>query len=695
MSTTKITWAWGTNTVVTFDPATDVLDFGWFQADQFTISEVAGQVVIAIPSNHQTYTLQNTSLQDLHLSNITGKDQSAISKWTAALNNASPPITPPSDPPADTPPPVITPPVTPPTSDAGAWSATAVYTEGMTVVVDGVTYQANWWVQGVDPVERNGVAGSGEPWTIIAGGSSDPTAWSATKVYTAGMQTIVDGVIYEAKWWTKGDDPQFNNTIGRPWSVVGPADPADAVPTVPTGLTATDASSDAVMLAWNASTVPGGAAVTGYAIFLNGQQIGTTAGTSYTVANLTADTIYQFSVTAFDAAGSSAQASPISVHTLALTNPDDPGSGGSGGGSTAEREFSPYIDMAIPADADLMAISRASGIENFTLAFMLSSDQGIGWQGVGSITDDGLANGSTILAQVQAVQAAGGNITISFGGAAGQEAALTATSAAALQAEYQSVIDRYHVDSLDFDIEGWAVTDQRSIDLRNQALVGLQQANPDVTISFTLPVLPTGLVDSGLNLLRSAMQAGVRVDVVNIMTMDYGTAVDNNGQMGLNAIYAIQATEAQLAQLGMSSTKIGVTPMIGVNDIVSEVFTLADAQMLEDYAETDPNVVRLSMWSVARDNGDGAGAAYASPFNSGISQDPYDFAEIFGEFDLVAATDTAAALPSGSDASAASVALLGQYAAGSFASPMGDVAGAVQTSASEGPEQTLVPPQTA
>jgi hypothetical protein len=115
---------------------------------------------------------------------------------------------------------------------------------------------------------------------------------------------------------------------------------------------------------------------------------------------------------------------------------------------------------------------------------------------------------------------------------------------------------------------------------------------------------------------------------------------------------------------------------------------------LEDYAETDPNVVRLSMWSVARDNGDGAGASYASPFNSGIAQELYDFAEIFGELDLVGASTTAA-LPSGSGASTASVASLGQYAAGSFASPMSETTGTVQTSALGGSEQTLVPPQPA
>ena len=43
--------------------------------------------------------------------------------------------------------------------------------------------------------------------------------------------------------------------------------------------------------------------------------------------------------------------------------------------------------------------------------------------------------------------------------------------------------------------------------------------------------------------------------------------------------------------------------MIGVNDIASEVFTLANAQALVDYAKTDPHVAELSMWSVARDNG--------------------------------------------------------------------------------------------
>ena len=719
MSTVNIVWNWGTNSSIDFNPATDILDFGWFAADQFTISEVNGTVVIAIPSNHQTYTLQHTTLSDLHLSNIVAKDASAIGAWQSAL--ASAPLSPP-------PSPAPAPPAVPPTSGATTWSASSIYTAGMTVTENGVTYNANWWTQGADPAHNNGGLGTGQPWTIVstanpspavptvptglaaaatsssattlswnassvpgggaivtgyaifengqqiatlaattytasnlaadtsytfavaaldAAGSSvesspisvhtaalvappdNSTTWSASSIYTAGMTATENGVTYKANWWTQGADPAHNNGgagTGEPWTLVAASNAPPAVPTVPTALAATGTSSVATTLSWTASSVPGGGTVTGYAIFENEHQIATTTATSFTVVNLAGDTTYAFAVAALDVAGSSAESAPISVHTAPAAPPSPP-SGGS-----LSREFTPYIDMAMPQDANLSAIAAASGIHNFTLAFVLSSPSGIGWQGAGTISDDTLANGTTILSQVQAIQAAGGDVTISFGGAAGQEAALTAMTAANLQAEYQSVIDRYHVHSLDFDIEGAAVADQRSLTLRDQALVGLKAANPGLNVSFTLPVLPTGLTADGLNVLASAKHDGLNVDLVNIMTMDYGASVDNGGQMGVDAINATIATEKQIASLGLPS-KIGITPMIGVNDVASEVFTLADAQALVNYAQMDANVARLAMWSVARDNGNSAGAPYASPDSSGIAQQPYAFSAILHQFD--------------------------------------------------------------
>ena len=200
MTTTQINWNWGTNTNINFSAATDILDFGWFQADQFTISEVNGTVVIAIPSNQQTYTLQHTTLHDLHLSNIAARDASAISEWTTALGGST--VTAPEPPPPPVPPQPPVSPQPPVTSNgnAGPWSASSVYTAGMTVTENGITYKANWWTQGTDPADHNGA--SGAPWTAIAGAiSNGPTPWSAGNVYTAGMTAIEDGVIYQANWW--------------------------------------------------------------------------------------------------------------------------------------------------------------------------------------------------------------------------------------------------------------------------------------------------------------------------------------------------------------------------------------------------------------------------------------------------------------------------------------------------------------
>ena len=70
MPTTNIVWNWGTNTDINFNPATDILDFGWFAADQFTISEVNGTVVLhgdgVAGSGHKDFGLQGTNRVATH-----------------------------------------------------------------------------------------------------------------------------------------------------------------------------------------------------------------------------------------------------------------------------------------------------------------------------------------------------------------------------------------------------------------------------------------------------------------------------------------------------------------------------------------------------------------------------------------------------------------------------------------------------
>jgi chitodextrinase len=87
-------------------------------------------------------------------------------------------------------------------------------------------------------------------------------------------------------------------------------------PTAPTNLLATAISSSQINLSWTASTDNVG--VTGYKIYRNGSQIGTSAATSYSDSGLTASTTYSYTVSAFDAAGNnSIQSSSASATTQA------------------------------------------------------------------------------------------------------------------------------------------------------------------------------------------------------------------------------------------------------------------------------------------------------------------------------------------------------------------------------------------
>jgi hypothetical protein len=128
---------------------------------------------------------------------------------------------------------------------------------------------------------------------------------------------------------------------------------------------------------------------------------------------------------------------------------------------------------------------------------------------------------------------------------------------------YQSVINQYKVTAVDFDIEGAIITNKASVDSRNIALKILKQNNPKLRISYTLPVLPTGLDNNGYYVLTSAVKNGATIDVINLMTMDFGSGQAPNGATGMGG-YSISAATAvykQIQQAGMKST-VGICPMV-------------------------------------------------------------------------------------------------------------------------------------
>jgi len=166
------------------------------------------------------------------------------------------------------------------------------------------------------------------------------------------------------------------------------------------------------------------------------------------------------------------------------------------------------------------------------------------------------------------------------------------------------------------------------IDRLNKAVRALQDANPNLKVSYTLPVLQSGLPQEELNVLSNAKSNGVRIDYVNVMTMNYGPwGID----MGQAAIDAATNTHNQLVSMGVSA-QVGITPMIGQNNTQGEIFTLSDADQLLTYARANSYVGWLSFWSLGRDNGGCPGQTTASASCSGLSQTNYAFTNIFKAF---------------------------------------------------------------
>ncbi len=314
-------------------------------------------------------------------------------------------------------------------------------------------------------------------------------------------------------------------------------------------------------------------------------------------------------------------------------------------GSPRKRMYAPYLFILTPdnnapatgsakaisasdmaANNDMVKISQESGIKLFTLAFLVASgsDCQAAW-----FPNLPLGQENTIAGQISQLRQSGGDVILSFGGEGGLELAQVCKDVPSLRAQYQLAIDKYNVRMLDFDIESSAIKDPASIDRRNQVLANLQAANPGLLISYTLGVLPTGLVPEGIALLKNSLSHGVKIGNVNIMTMDYDTNFDPK-VMGQHAIDAAKATIQQLQTLGIDAP-LGLTPMIGVNDVSPQVFTLEDARKMLRYAKSNGRIRRIAMWSVARDRACTGTKRLASDC-SGVPQAPFAFSQIFQKF---------------------------------------------------------------
>jgi len=288
------------------------------------------------------------------------------------------------------------------------------------------------------------------------------------------------------------------------------------------------------------------------------------------------------------------------------------------------RIFAPYMYVGSGDNFKLTECDDASGQKYYTIAFIIADKQNNpAWDGRIPMDKNFYAD------QISAIRSRGGDVIVSFGGEAGTELALADKDVSSLLLKYQSIIDRYKLTWLDFDIEGDALENTDANQRRNTVLASLQSRNPDLIISYTLPVDPTGISDDAQALLTDAKAKGVKVHSANIMTMDFGPKFSKNKKMSDVSIASALKAHKQCLSID-PAIQIGLTPDIGQNDEKSEIFTESDAKVLRDWALAQPWVCSLSFWSSNRDNNK-AGKKDGDT-RSGIPQQPWDFTNIFKTF---------------------------------------------------------------
>ncbi|MGW0708665.1 chitinase [Streptomyces sp. NPDC002643] len=290
--------------------------------------------------------------------------------------------------------------------------------------------------------------------------------------------------------------------------------------------------------------------------------------------------------------------------------------------SSTTTAYAPYVSATDASDLDTAGSAAA-----YNLAFVIAEGDACtpAWNGSTAIDD------SATKSRISALTESGASVRVSFGGASGPELAEVCDSADALAEAYGAALDAAGATAADFDVEGDALKDSASVELRSEAIALLQKDRPDLSVSFTLPVMPDGLDDDSIALLDSANNASVQVSTVNIMTMNYASSYD--GDMGDYAEQSAEAAHTQLMDVfGTSDSTawgaMALTSMLGVNDVENETFTVEDASQVREFAE-GKGVAWVSMWATFRDQACGDGASDELTDCSGVDQEDGAFGEAF------------------------------------------------------------------
>ncbi|MFD9316475.1 fibronectin type III domain-containing protein [Streptomyces sp. NPDC060053] len=486
---------------------------------------------------------------------------------------------------------------------AGAVSSSDIAKCSQTVPVQpNTTYELTGWVRG--SYVYLGVDGGASTWT------SSPSAYGRLSVSFTTGASQTSATIYVHGWYAQGTYYADDISLDGPGGGGGSDTQA---PTAPGGLTSTGKTSSSVSLSWNAASDNVG--VTGYDVYSGSAKVLTVSGTAATVSGLSASTGYTFTVKARDAAGNTSAASnSVSVTTNA-----------GGGGGTGFKQAAPYLFEGWGDPPSVSTVMSSTGVKWFTMAFMLDGG------GCNPMWDSNRPlTGGVDQSVINQVRSAGGDIVPSFGGWQGSKLGANCSSAGALAAALQKVIDAYSLKAIDMDIENTDEFENEAVQARIlTALKTVKANNPGLKTIVTFGTSTTGPTYYGNRLIEQAKSLGADIDVFTIMPFDFGGGSDMYG----NTVNATEGLKNKLKSTfgwddATAYAHIGISGMNGLSD-QQENTTPATWTQIRDWSNSH-HIARLAYWAVNRDRPCPGGGVVSNC--SGISQSTWQFTSITAGF---------------------------------------------------------------
>ncbi|WP_205215585.1 glycosyl hydrolase family 18 protein [Enterococcus durans] len=312
--------------------------------------------------------------------------------------------------------------------------------------------------------------------------------------------------------------------------------------------------------------------------------------------------------------------------------------------------MAPFVDMtAYVSDREfsnngapnLAEIAKQSETKFFNLGFMQAT--GVvngrlnwswgGFNGLNELTNDQWQY-EGIKKAIRELREEGGDVALSFGGLNSGAFWELTQDVTILTNAYQELIEGYGLTRIDLDVEVGAMDYQHN--KANAKAIKKVQELTGVKVTLTLPVMPTGLIQTGLDVLKAYLEEGVDLENINIMTMCYGASVPDYAKGSIDAVDNTmkQVKDYFKKYAGIDLTteqayaKLGTTPSVGFENTGHPYFTTEMMKQVVDHA-VEKNIGMVSFWSINRD----------AKIDNGVGQvkNRFEFtkvAQTFGESDI-------------------------------------------------------------